>query len=251
MSFPVTVGLKAGQEKVTSTAKIRTLGTRGVLPDGRVFYWAQAGGTALIAGDTIQTKVSHGASAHVAALDVVAAITTGVTTITVNVGTTNATANLYADGYLTIDTSPGQGMYQIKSHPAIASAAGGVFTLYEDDKLRDILTSGTTKVGLQENPYSSTVATPATTLTGIVVGVTPVAVPADSFFWLQTYGPAVVTVSAALVAGRGVIVAGASVGEATVQTTAAADIASQIIGYAKTAGAGADVYNYVFLAIRA
>ena len=250
MSFPVTVGLTYGMEKLTETTQRRPLGTRGVLPDGRIFYYAQAGATALGAGDVVQTKVSPGASVHVAGLAVTGAATTGVTTLSVVVATTPATKDQYADGYVTIDTSPGQAMYRIKSHPAVASGGTVELKLDPNDPLREALTSGTTTVGLRENPYASVIAVPATTPTGAAVGVTPISVGVGAFFWAQTYGPAILNTDTAPVAGRNVVIPGASAGSVLAATTAAADVASQVIGYAQTAGAGADKYNLIFLTIR-
>lgn len=261
MSFPVTVGLDPGDEKLTSTAKLRALGTRGVTPDGRVFYWSQNGATLIGGSKVVQTAVQHGASIQGQALDVVGAVTTGVTTLTVTLGATDIGANLYADGYVTIDTSPGTGMYQIDAHPAAASVANVVITLAESDPLREALTSGTTKVGLRQNPYQATIIQP-TTVTGVAIGVTPVEVAASGaavdgvhpdpvFFWLQTYGPCQVFVDAALVEGRNVIVPGASAGNVTTQTTTADAIPDQVIGTAITVGAGDEAYNHLFLTLRA
>ena len=261
MSFPTVVGLKPGDEKVTSTDKIRPLGTRGQTPDGRVFYWAQNAATQLEANVVVQSAVMHGASVHGAGLDVVGATTTGKTTLTVTLPTTDAGADLYADGYLTIDTSPGRGIYQIDSHDASASAADTVFNLKESDPLRDALTSGTTKVGLRQNPYKAVIVSP-TTQTGSVVGVTCTTVAASGaavdgvhsspvYFWLQTFGPAAVKTDAALAAGKNVIVPGASAGNVTVATSTAGEGASQIIGHAPTIGAGDEKFNYIWLTIRA
>lgn len=254
MSFPVTVGLTSGQEKQSgSDGRGRPLGTRGVTEDGRVFYWSLAGASALRSGSVVQTKVSPGASVHVAALDVVGATTTGVSTLTVTIATTPITADQYKDGYLTIDTSPGQAMYKIKSHLAADSATDAEFTFADNEKLLEPLTSGTTKVGLRENPYSSVVAFP-TTATGVAAGVAPISVTAGHYFWAQTYGPAIVNTDAAPVAGESIIVPGATAGNATVNAATSADVGDnrkQVIGYSPTAGAGADKYNYVFLTIRA
>ncbi len=42
------------------------------------------------------------------------------------------TANQYQDGFLCVADGAGEGMqYKIKSHPAIASAATGIITLYD------------------------------------------------------------------------------------------------------------------------
>ena len=250
MSFPVTVGLANGEEKVTSTVKHRALGTRGVTPDGRVFYYAQAGAAALEAGDVQQAKVSHGDSVHVAGLTVVNATATGVTTLSVLMATTDVQRDLYADGYITIDTSPGQGMFKVLSHPAGASATNVKFTLYPNDKIRDALTSGTSLAGLRENPYASVIVAP-TTITNVSVGVAVSPVAAASFCWLQTYGPGLVNADVAPVAGENLIFPGASAGGVLVQTTVVQDIPAQVIAVATTPGGGADKYSYAMLVIRA
>lgn len=249
--FPVVVGLNPGDEKRTSTVSHgRLLGTRGVDPFGNVYYWTKNGASAIEACQVVQTAVSPSSSAHVAALDVVGATVSGVTTLTVTIATTPITADQYKDGTLTIDTSPGQGIYRIKSHPAAASATNAQFTLYPNDPLRTALTSGTTKVGLRLNPYVSVIEMP-TTVTGYAIGVTPVAVAANAYFWCQTYGEAVVNTDVAPVAGRPVAVPAASAGTVALVTTVVQDIAVQIIGIPQTAGAGADTFNKVFLNIRA
>src|SRR3990167_3979118 len=120
MRFPVTVGLEIGAEKISYAANQngRILGTKGITPDGRVFRWALNGATALVAGKLVQTGVVISASIHANGLTVVNTTATGVTTITVLMATTPVAANYYADGDLIVDTSPGQAMYRIRSHPA-------------------------------------------------------------------------------------------------------------------------------------
>ena len=251
MGFPVVVGLNPGEEKRTSTVSHgRLLGTKGIDPFGNVYYWTKNGASAIEACQVVQTAVQASSSAHVAALDVVGATVSGVTTLTITIATTPITADQYKDGQVTIDTSPGQAVYRIKSNPAAASATGAEFILYPDDPLRTALTSGTTKVGLRKNPYQDVVEMP-TAVTGVAVGVTPVAVAANAYFWAQTYGEAVVNTDVEPIAGRPVAVPAASPGTVAILTTVVQDIAVQIIGIPQTAGAGADKFNKVFLAIRA
>lgn len=257
MSFPTTVGLNIGDEKVTyaSNQNGRKLGTRGVTPDGRVFKWALNGGTALEAGMAVQTMAEISASVHVNGLTIVNATVTGVTTITVTMATTPLVANIYADGDLVVDTSPGQAMYRIKSHPAAVSAADAEFTLYESDEIKDLMTSGTTLVGFRRNPYTSVIVAP-TTATGMIIGVTPISVGVSRYFWLQTWGLALGNFDTAPTIGGRVIFAGASAGHLDIQSTSSADTtgANQqstqpTIGVMQTIGAGADKYHRFFLTI--
>ena len=257
MSFPVTVGLEIGMEKISYAGNQngRVLGTRAVTPDGRVFRWSLNAAVALEAGKLVQTLAEIHTSVFVNGLTVVNTTATGVTTITVTMATTILAANLYADGDLVVDTSPGQAMYRIKSHPGADSGQNAEFTLYESDEIKDIMTSGTTTVGFRRNPYTSVIVSP-TTITGAPIGVTPISVAASRYFWLQTWGVALVNMDQAPVAGKRVITGILSAGNLDISSTSSADStganeASSYpqIGVAQTAGAGADKYHRVFLTI--
>jgi hypothetical protein len=203
----------------------------------------------------VQTAVEPGGSAHVNGLAVVNATATGVTTITVTMAATPVAADQYVDGFMTIDTSPGQAMYKVKSNTAADSGQDAVFTLYESDEIKNPLTSGTTLVGFRRNAYSSVIITP-TTITGAAIGVTPINVPVGNYFWLQTWGEALVNIDQAPVAGKRVITGILSVGHLDISSTSSADTtganeASSYpqIGVARTGGAGADKYHLIHLTI--
>ena len=253
MAFPYTVALKYGKEKVTTTGKKHPLGTRGVLPDGRVYRYAVNGGAAVESSELLQAAVEPNSSGLTNALDVVGGATTGVTTLSVVTAVVTPTAlaaNYFAGGYLTVDTSPGQGMYRIKSHAAFTSAAAGnQITFEEDDVIREALTSGTSKVGLRRNPYSSVVVAP-TTATHIAVGVSPVAVAASVYFWAQTWGFCTVNADTAPVVGQKMVWPGASAGAVLAATTVTALALSAPIGWATTEAGGADkAGTYIYLTI--
>lgn len=256
MSFPTTVGLQIGEEKLSYAANQngRKLGTRGVTPDGRVFRWALAGGTAIEAGKLCQTLAEISSSIHVNGLTVVNTTVTGVTTITVTMATTPLTAGIYNDGDLVIDTSPGQAMYRIKSHPAADSGASAEFTLYESDEIKDALTSGTTLVGFRRNPYTSVIIAP-TTITGAPIGFTTISVGAGRYFWLQTWGWGLVNADAAPIAGSTLIFKGTSAGHITFHSTGSAadelasDAQKPVVAWAQTVGAGADKYHRAYITI--
>jgi hypothetical protein len=257
MSFPVVVGLEIGMEKLSyaSNQNGRVLGTKGITPDGRVFRWALNGGTALAAGKLVQTAAEVSGSIHVNGLTVINTTATGVTTITVTMATTPLVANMYADGDMIIDTSPGQAMYRVKSNAAAVSAADAEFVLYESDKIRDALTSGTSLVGFRRNPYTSVIVSP-TTITGAPIGVTPISVGVSRYFWLQTWGLAIVHLDQAPVAGKRVITGILSAGNLDISSTSSADTTGSNeassypqIGIAQTVGAGADKYHRIFLTI--
>jgi len=256
MSFPTTVGLEIGMEKLTYAANQngRVLGTRAVTPDGRVFRWARNGGVAIETGHLVQTAAKLSSSVHVNGLTVINATVTGVTTITVTMATTPTTRDLYADGWLTIDTSPGQAMYRVKGNDAADSGADAEIRLYESDEIKNPLTSGTTTVGLQRNAYVSVIIMP-TTVTGAPIGVTPINVAIAGYFWLQTWGECLVNLDTAPLAGTRLVFTGDSAGNLDIQSTSSADAGANqesllpTLAIAQTIGAGADKYHKVFLTI--
>ena len=253
MSFPVTVGLDNGGEKVTSTdSHGRSLGVRGVTPDGRVFRWAENGAVALQAGVLVQGVAAN--SSLDAALNVVAP-TTGVTQLSIAVVASSGddgvtTKDWYKDGYVTVDTSPGQAIFAIKSHPAKTSTGAEtvVFQFGDNDIIREAMTSGTTKVGLRPSPYKDTIVAP-TTITGPIIGVVQTAVPASSFYWVQESGWALANTDVAPAVNTALIFGGTSASHLNARTSALDDIPEISIGHSVDAGAGADKTNFIKLAL--
>lgn len=246
MSFPVTVGLNEGDQLVTSTnANLRALGTKGVTPDGKIFRWALNGSVALQGGVLVQGAPPN--ASQDAGLAIVNATTTGVSSLSI---TTQAatTLNQYRDGYLTVDTSPGQALFQIASNSSGASGTNIEVKFKNEAKIREAMTSGTTTVGLYESPYRNTIVAP-TTITGPVVGVSPGAVDSAVYYWAQTGGWALVNADTAPAVNTSLIFGGTSAGHLNVQTSALNDIPEFEIARSVTAGAGADAYNFVQLVL--
>jgi hypothetical protein len=106
-------------------------------------------------------------------------------------GTTNITQNQYANGYAWINAGVGAGMYyKIKSHLAIALSVAGYLELYDP---LVVALDATSKVTITPNPWKGLIEFP-TTLTGIPMGVAPIAVTQSTatityYFWAQTWGP--------------------------------------------------------------
>lgn len=201
MSFPTRLYGRHGTVLAESATKKYPLGTPLELPDGRVYRYTRAGGTALDIGKLMQEAVViTGHTCDQAA----AAAVIGATQVTVTLVTNNVTVNQYAEGYLFIDSGPGAGqMCTIKSHPAAAATATCVFTLEDEDALTVALTIAS-DVGLRKNLWDGAIVFP-TTITGAPVGVTPRAVTEDYYCWLQTWGPAAVLTAGVLVRGNNVV----------------------------------------------
>lgn len=218
MGFPVAVGLNYGDEKivVTDNDRGRALGTVGLLPDGRIFRWARAGSSALNAGDVIQARVVDNSTHAVGQLISTAgasgnSVASGGTTVPVLWATTIHTSGVYVDGYMTVETTPGSGVYRVISDPSSAASGGNTrIVLHEDDPLVDALTT-VSRLGFHSNPYNAVIQNPATgtsAIVGVVPGVPGDSVAANAWFWAQTGGIAAVeynTGTHAIVAGQAVV----------------------------------------------
>ncbi|MEM2125707.1 MAG: hypothetical protein QXQ53_04850 [Candidatus Methanosuratincola sp.] len=190
----------------TSAVQKHRLGSRIALPDGRVFYYAKAGATNLVAG---KLCCSPAPVANHTDVTVAAAAAVGDTKLYITIGATSMSANQYADGYLHANANaPAGNYYKIRSHLAIGSSGSGWIHLY--DPIQEAFTTSS-KVTLTVNPFNGVVAA-ATSLTAPVVGVPIIDVTASHYFWLQTWGPAAVLTYGTIVIGQNVGPSGSSAG---------------------------------------
>ena len=194
------------------------LGCKYELEDGRVFRYAQAGATALVAGDVISSAAFGGSSATVQHdLAVQAAAAIGATTVYLTTVTDATTLNQYRGGYLFLTdggASIGQGLapYRI-----IGNSAGAAGTIrFDIDRPLTIALTTSTVAAIMTNPYKSVIQAPVTTPVGIVLGVAPMAVTASYYCWLQTWGWANVLIKTATVIGDSVILDVGAAGSAGV-----------------------------------
>lgn len=201
MSFPTTIYGHLADRLTQTTDQKHPLGTRMVLPDGRVFRYARAGAVTLAIGKLMQESVvltDHGVDMTATAADI------GDKKVTAYLLTTAIDPNEYKEGYLFIDSGAGAGQVcTIKSHPAGTASADCEFTLEDEDALTVALTTAS-DIGLRLNPYDGVLVMP-TSLTGIPVGVTPIAVTTPNYFWLQTWGPAAVLTAGDVLVGNNVV----------------------------------------------
>lgn len=241
MSFSNTIYGPSSDRLVQSSTQKHPLGTRMVLPDGRVFRYAQAGGVTLDAGKLMQESVVI--SGHEKDM-VTAAAAVGDTAITITPITNDISANQYKEGYLYVNDADGEGqMFTVKSHPAILKTVAGVITIEDEDAVVVALTTST-QCGIRTNPYDGVLVAP-TSETGIPVGVTPIAVTTPNYFWLQTWGIASVWTQGALTTGFGVENSDSSPGAVCV---AATGTQKTIVGTCSSYTAGTE-YSLIFLTI--
>ena len=184
-----TVSIPFGQDKVTSTVRHeRKLGTIGFTPDGRMFRWAFSGGS-IAAGRLVATPVF--ATAHDLDLAVQTAGVVGDMVQRLTIGGAEIAENAFEDGYLWYNDVGGEGTsYSIRTHPLILTGATGLFTMWEPLRIATLTTS---QAGLAPNHFLDVVINPATQ-TQRVVGVTPVTVADNTYFWAQVRGPAAVLI---------------------------------------------------------
>jgi len=230
-----------GQDGFTASATpVASLGALAKTRDGRVFRYAKAGVADLIAGNLVQSPAI--ATAH---LGIVPAVGSPLATqIVATLGAAAAAAGQYAEGYVDVDTAPGNGyLYQVAGHAAVLS--GGVITLNlrPEDGLQIGIT-GTSRVGLCANPFNGVIQCPIA-LTGVPVGVAGYVIPAGQYGWIQTGGPASVLVNGAPGLGVTVLNGATAPGSVDVMTTTNL-VTSTIVGTMLQVGVTGK-NNFVFL----
>jgi hypothetical protein len=233
-----------GQPASTNFGQLR-LGARIVTRDGRVFRFARVGAVAAVAGSVYQAAAA--VPNHLAQTPAAAAV--GATQVVITtLGATAATENQYAEGYLQVDTTPGNGiMYGINSHLANAGSAAFTVNLEKDDAIQVALTTAS-RVGLIANPYSAIIVTP-TTATNVIVGVPLVAAAINAYCWIQTWGACPVLINGTPGVGVAVVNGATTAGSVDVAAVAA-EINTRVLGIMLQVGVSTK-NNAVFLKIAA
>jgi hypothetical protein len=158
--------------------------------------------------------------------------------IVVTPGATAGAANLYAEGTLMIDTTPGNGYtYRISGHGAIGSATPFNLFLDPDDRIQ-IALSTASRYGLHHNPYKTVIQSPTTVTAmdcGGVVAVITANTVAENFGWLQTRGPFAGLINGTPAVGTGLVTSATTAGGLDVAAVAA-EINVRIIARAMQVG---------------
>jgi len=165
----------------SSSVKQAALGQLFQTADGRKFRYAKAGGTALVVGNLLQTAAT---STDFSSMAVQAAAAVGSKTISITLGSTATTANLFDGGMLVISKVGGIGQsFTIRSHEV---AASGTCAFEVEEEVRVALTTSS-KATVVKNPYDAVIVHP-TTSTGKSVGVAVYPIAAGEYGWIQTGG---------------------------------------------------------------
>lgn len=209
-----------------SATKQAELGSEYTDGASRRFRYCLAGATALVPGKLQQSPAEI--TNHQDLTPAAAAI--GDTSVTATLGATAAAANLYAEGFLIVTVTPGQGyIYKIAGHAAVASA--GSATLNLADPIEVALTTSS-RVDLVLNPWSGVVVCP-TTQTSSPAGAAVTAVTAAQYGFIQTRGPAAILANGALTVGDPVVASDAVAGAVEVSADGAPE-QLPVVGHAIT-----------------
>lgn len=209
-------------------------GSRWNSADGRQFALVQNAGTQILPGVVVQGPA---AQANAVGLSPATTSTTGYSAsfpiaasiggkvIQIATGATAVLANRFAGGYLNVVEGTGLGQtFKVASNSAASTTSALVVTL--EDPFT-IATSTDSRFTLTINPYGSlhgtdfttdgVIITPATTLTGQVLGVSLYPLPAStatvaSYGFVQVKGPVAILAGDTTALGRDVMVPDSSAG---------------------------------------
>jgi len=225
------IKIAQGLYEISATQK-GPVGTRVRVGD-RVFRYAYAGGTALVAGNllecaTLVEEEGKSPSATVAA---------GETEFTI---ATSAAQTDLAEGYMFTHEEAGEGYsYRIKKATANADTSTSTdIVLY--DEIHVALTTSS-EVALMNNFYYDLDI--QTTITKYIPGVAPTAVTANYWFWCQTWGPCATWQDTTIAAGS-IMIPGGTNGQVDTQSA----YTSNIVGFNLYVGT-ADQYQPMYLRI--
>ena len=244
MSFPGLIFGDYGDEKVQSSAKIGSLplGARMILPDGRVYAHAKAGGTTLAAGN--MTQQANVETSHETDLEIPSAVAVGATTLTVTMAGTVITKDQYADGWLVINDDNAEGeIYRIASNNSAASVTAATINLEPGDGIATALRAATTEVALRANEFSGLNLWEAGTVEGIPCGLPTRDITANYYFWVQRRGVAGCFVDNTHVLGQSVCISDDADGALAPWAGSAAATSSfqnEVVGYTVTVQASTE-----------
>ena len=211
---------KSGLYQESSTA-LHEVGTRMKLQDGRTFYYAKCraaipeAGRAVGAIQLVQGEEDTSVTEAIGSkeLSVTAVAQTGVS---------------YVNGYALVISGTGAGQTH-KIRDCTTTAAAGTATVYLYDEL--VTATSTANVILYTNPFWNVGESLTNGQECLYLGVNPIAVTANYYFWLQTWGWASTMAGDSLgnaVAERECFAS--ATGSSTLSTSVGA-VGRQVIGY--------------------
>ncbi len=248
--------LQLGQNMfVSSSTQQHALGQRGWTADGRAYRYVLAGAVDLIPGTCVQSPVVTAGHSSLAVSTTAPISGTGIGASQISLTCVSCVAaNYFQEGYLMISSGAGAGfLYQLDSHAAVSTGATGSFNFYTPADANTLVTAitATSTVTLSANPHRGVIIVPATTATGIVVGVANYVITAAQYGWVQTWGICAVEAVGAFALGQmlnGIAATSGQVQFISAPAVTACAIVGQYIGQAYQTGV-AVTWTPVFLKI--
>lgn len=211
---------------------------------GKAFRYALNGAAALVKGNLLQEAIRDTTYENMA---VGTAGAVGDDFLQITNGTATITAAQFVGGSIMSYTA---GTVAVGDEYTITDVTGtlttgGALKVWLDRPLRYAYTTSA-KVVMKRSPWSGVIQMPATTPTGMPVGVAHYEVPADEYGWVQTHGmAAVLSDGSTFAVGSSV---GTPSGTAGAITVGAVATTKHVVGVAREAAASAKAIA-VFLQI--
>jgi hypothetical protein len=245
------------------------LGAIGATADGRIFRYANIGGTSTVTAGTLlqqaaapsnSTALAINTTTNTTQANVTAQLASGSTSLWLTAGGTAFTQDQFAGGYLQVTQTSGattQSVYRISGNSAPATTTGVFLVqLFPTDALRNTvaLVPGTDTVNLVYNPFWAIAASTTDLLTAGVLPITSVGASGQyNFAWVQTYGDCLTqldSTSGGATAGAQLANSTTTAGSVTAWLSAGLTHGSaQIIGVARaTTSASATCSTYLTIA---
>lgn len=154
--------------------------------NGKKFRYALAGASALVKGNLLQEAAEDTTYENMA---VGTAGAVGDKYLQITNGTATITAEQFLGGSIQVYTA---GTVAIGDEYTIVDVTGtlttgGALNVWLDRPLRYAYTTSA-KVNMKRSPWSGVIQAPATTQTGMAVGVAIYEIPANQYGWVQTHG---------------------------------------------------------------
>lgn len=190
--FTQRLSLTNQDARKTSSTQLHVLGSIAETASGRVYRYAKAGASNLVAGNL---QVNADLDSNVTNKAVTAASAIGSFSVSFTAGASQ-TLDAYKDGFLTVNDATGEGI----TYAVGGNTSGTAVTVALKEPITVALVASTSEVTLKKNPWDSVVIS-ATDQADQAVGVPNTAVTAAYYFWAQTRGEAAVLADEAVARG--------------------------------------------------
>lgn len=210
--------------------------------NGKRFRYGLVGASALVVGNLLQDAAEDTQFENMAVTASPVATGGAAQTLNVTNGTTTVAANQFDGGSVSVYTAGGTLVgeeFTIVSHTTGTSGAALVLTL---DRALPVAATTSCKINMKRSPWSGMIQFPATTPTGIPVGVAVFAIPAASYGWVQTHGLAsVLSDGSTFAVGSSVGTPSGTAGAVTVYAAATTKATVGVVRQAAAANKGISI----------